>query len=379
MRAALVIILAAVAIPGAVPAQSDRPPLPNSTTPRWSADGTKIAFASNLDSRSSERSQYVVNADGTNLHARTPADGEFVEKGFGIGPVTSPDGQWRAWVANRRVFLAPTDGNSSPSINEPATGVAWRDHPGGSAYTLLVSDSACRTSPGLAVKLCDLRVFDNAPGWKLPLYGPTYDFETAEVSDFQVAPGNGSIAWTQRVGPPDASASEIFSNGSRVTPSPCAYVERRCLDGNDGGNRLSGSPRRDVIFGEGGSDTIRTIGGWDFVDAGPANDVVSSGAGNDTVFGGSGNDDLSTGAGRDFVNPGSSYDPCSRGRETTSFMQLTAIATGSIAAAAATSSGLMPASRKTGSMPTARSSTASGACSSEPRPQRARRRPLSRS
>ena len=56
------------------------------------------------------------------------------------------------------------------------------------------------------------------------------------------------------------------------------------LRGGDGRDLILGGPRRDVIRGEGGEDRIYGRGGDDSIDSGPGADRVVAGAGDDTVL-----------------------------------------------------------------------------------------------
>jgi TolB protein len=90
-----------------------------SRTPRWSPDGTRIAFARRDDSG---YRVYVMNADGTNLRAVTPADGpEFL-------PDWSPDG-------NRILYIS-----SQPPLYRPRMHIVNVD---GTGAQMLGGDAAC--------------------------------------------------------------------------------------------------------------------------------------------------------------------------------------------------------------------------------------------
>ncbi|MFN3722586.1 MAG: Hint domain-containing protein [Paracoccaceae bacterium] len=72
------------------------------------------------------------------------------------------------------------------------------------------------------------------------------------------------------------------------------------------GDRISNDA--DVIFGNGGSDTINAGGGDDNVFGGAGSDVLSAGDGNDALFGGDGNDQLDGGTGDDSLVGGGGID-----------------------------------------------------------------------
>ncbi|HEY0645065.1 MAG TPA: hypothetical protein VGD39_16680, partial [Nocardioides sp.] len=115
---------------------------------------------------------------------------------------------------------------------------------------------------------------------------------------------------------------------------PSAHAAVTCgglkatIVGNDKGNTINGTARRDVIVARGGNDTIRGLGG---------NDVICGGEGADTILGGDGDDRLhgeadllkidrfgrivkagdtvSGGAGNDTIDLGSDPRPASDGTE----------------------------------------------------------------
>lgn len=116
------------------------------------------------------------------------------------------------------------------------------------------------------------------------------------------------------------------SNGSDSvniwTSTVDAYTYGSSLDDTIDGNLTEDN----IIYSEGGSDSITTGSGADWVDSGEGNDFVNSGSGddyliagdgsdfietedgNDTIYGGSGNDIIDSGAGDDFVDGGQGTD-----------------------------------------------------------------------
>jgi V8-like Glu-specific endopeptidase len=69
--------------------------------------------------------------------------------------------------------------------------------------------------------------------------------------------------------------------------------------GTAAGERITGTPRRDVIFAHGGRDRIRAGGGNDVVCGGPGPDVINGGKGRrDKCSGGAGDDNLTRGCER---------------------------------------------------------------------------------
>lgn len=93
---------------------SDEPEL----EPAWSPDGTKIAFMSSQGMLLSNI--YIVNSDGTSLHALTKE-----VAGYNENPVWSPDGTmlafWSDRTGNHEIFIIKSDGTGLVNLtNHPA-------------------------------------------------------------------------------------------------------------------------------------------------------------------------------------------------------------------------------------------------------------------
>jgi PKD repeat protein len=73
--------------------------------------------------------------------------------------------------------------------------------------------------------------------------------------------------------------------------------------GSMAGERLSGTPHKDVIAGLGGNDEIRGLGGGDILCGGTGADRLLGGSGPDKLLGGSGADTLLGGQGHDIETP----------------------------------------------------------------------------
>jgi Ca2+-binding RTX toxin-like protein len=93
-------------------------------------------------------------------------------------------------------------------------------------------------------------------------------------------------------------------------PVPTAFCKgrRATIVGTRFGERLSGTPRRDVIVALGGADAINGGGGRDVICAGGGNDLVTAGGGPDTVSGDAGNDKVTGNAGNDRLLGGRGRD-----------------------------------------------------------------------
>ena len=186
MRSGLAAAIVGAAVCAAVAGAAT---FPSSNTPRWSSDGTKIAFESDLGG--SGTASYVVNADGSDLHPRTSADGDFGDHGFTTGPATSPSGSWTVQIVNGRARLA----DGEPRLNEPAESLAWRADGYGGFESLLFTKRLCWVAKQRNLRSCGIRLLEASPAnsWKAPVVG---FFQFHDVSDFQVAPAGSRLAWT---------------------------------------------------------------------------------------------------------------------------------------------------------------------------------------
>ena len=72
-------------------------------------------------------------------------------------------------------------------------------------------------------------------------------------------------------------------------------------DAVDDGSTASGNADSDIIYGNGGNDTINSGAGADTVFGGAGNDVINGGGGGDSLSGGSGNDSIIGGGGADVI------------------------------------------------------------------------------
>ncbi|MCO8274551.1 calcium-binding protein [Actinoplanes sp. TRM 88003] len=69
--------------------------------------------------------------------------------------------------------------------------------------------------------------------------------------------------------------------------------------GEDGNDRITGGPKRDILKADYGHDTVLGLGGNDDLDGSDGNDTMAGGDGDDKLFGWAGNDRLSGGNGND--------------------------------------------------------------------------------
>ena len=121
--------------------------------PKWSRDGTRIAFERTADAGSRSGVVYVVHPDGSGLVQVTPdALSEITGYAF------SPDGGRllisAAWKGVPSLFIAATDGSGvhQLDVGMPATNAAWRP-PNGSEISFMDSDNGDASSGNGAIHL----------------------------------------------------------------------------------------------------------------------------------------------------------------------------------------------------------------------------------
>ena len=83
------------------------------------------------------------------------------------------------------------------------------------------------------------------------------------------------------------------------------------IKGTSGNDVLTGTDRKDRIFGKAGDDVIDGAGGNDKIYGGAGNDVIDGGAGKDKIDGGAGDDVISGGDGADKLKGGTGNDTIS--------------------------------------------------------------------
>ena len=122
------------------------------------------------------------------------------------------------------------------------------------------------------------------------------------------------------------SPLSVAPSTAAAGPTPTCGGIKATLVGTAKGNRLTGTPGRDVILGGDGNDTIRGLGGNDIICGGDGADTIVGGPGDDRLFGQSDaywadaygrvrrvGDTLVPGAGDDRVDPGGDGRPVSAG------------------------------------------------------------------
>jgi Ca2+-binding RTX toxin-like protein len=119
-----------------------------------------------------------------------------------------------------------------------------------------------------------------------------------------------------------------------LAPVPSAHAAVTCgglkatIVGNDKGNTIDGTARRDVVVARGGNDTIRGLGGNDVICGGEGADTILGGDGDDRLYGEAdllkidrfgrivkAGDTISGGAGNDTIDLGHDPRPASEGTQ----------------------------------------------------------------
>jgi Ca2+-binding RTX toxin-like protein len=89
---------------------------------------------------------------------------------------------------------------------------------------------------------------------------------------------------------------------------PTFHPRKLVLHGDEGNDTITGSDRNDLIFGGDGNDLIVASTGVDEVRGGAGDDRIDGGYGNDRLFGDDGNDVLTGGPGADRIFGGAGDD-----------------------------------------------------------------------
>jgi len=213
--------------------------------PAWSPDGHTIAFADSSYGR--PWGLYLIDPDGTNRRFLTPG---------GAQPSWSPDGEWIVFARQ----------------NESSANISDLMIIGADGY----GERTLTSQPGA----------EENPAWSPD--GNWIAFE--QRASCGPTCGEGRDATDIAVIRPDGTDLHVL-RGSPLTELDPAW--------RPASPKRSGRPRRCVIRGTDGTDSIRGSSLGDLILAGRGRDRISAGAGNDVI---------DSGAGRDFVDGGRGFD-----------------------------------------------------------------------
>lgn len=316
--------------------------------PRWSPDGTKIAF------HNDPGQIWVMDADGSNARALAA----------GFRPSWSPDGSQIAFMNNGAqgsfdIFVMNSDGTeirrlTSSPLDEFSPD--WSPDGAQIAYTrgnfnAGQSDIWVMNSDGSVQRELVARVLSEAdPDWspdgRTILFNGVDNNNTWEIFSVDLDGRNftqltttsnlaGHPSWSPdgkkivfvaghaeawRLHTMDADGSNIRlltpSNGIRQVPSwqpRCTIKGTRADDrliGTDGADLICGLDGNDTIISGGGNDQVFAASGDDRIVGGMGADLLVAASGDDTLLGGAGIDRLSGGPGRDSFHGGAGGDYC---------------------------------------------------------------------
>jgi Tol biopolymer transport system component len=239
-----------------------------------SADGHRVAFASESDNLDPESDDVVgdvfvrdLEAKTTTLASRATGAAGAVGHEFSQGASISADG--------RRVAFSSND-DLDPDATPAAKDVFVRDLEAKS--TILVSRAS--GAAGVGGDAASLRPSISAAGRRVAFH-----------SDADNLDPNSNDAVT------DVFVRELLD-------PRCAAGRIATKVGTSGRDKLRGTPGRDVIAGLGGNDVIRGLAGNDVLCGGAGRDRVLGGQGRDKLLGQNGRDRLRGGPGRDRLRGG---------------------------------------------------------------------------
>jgi Tol biopolymer transport system component len=311
-----------------------RPESEGNSDPAWSPDGEWIAYARG------DSGLHVVHPDGSGDRRLTT--------GRDIGPVWAPDGKSISFTRLNKTFqravatvsvddavtrvLTPygryqlsdrsathllytiggdLGGRTHASIwvmsvegssrRRIATGYAPSFSPRGDQVAFLLGDRAGRSIGHWVVRTDGTglrRVFARGFPWGSGAHGsvryrPRWSPDGTRLAVTARTSCNGASVWLVAI---SSGSSRWLTNDCRVR-------------GTSGGDRLSGTPDRDIVFALGGDDVVDTNPGEQHLYSGrPDSDEVYAGAGHDRVRVRLGNDIVSGGPGDDRLEGDRGFD-----------------------------------------------------------------------
>jgi hypothetical protein len=278
--------------------------------PTWSPDGRWIAYERQGTLR-------VVSPDGADDRALAA----------GGRPAWAPDSRRLALPRGGSIFVVAVDGADERRV---AAGEQAIWSPDGTrlavlreqaTYVMRVDGSGeQRIGAGRPIQWslsgAEIALVDSIGVLRLVALSRGVTRRVAEdVSAAAVAPEWDRIASVIRVG----RRSEVYvaeasgAHQNRLTATQCSLYTARCVQGTDRGDRIVGTPGRDVVFPGAGDDTVRSAAGDDRIDTAHGRDAAYAGSGNDIIHTHGNDDVLVGGPGVDFLYPGNGEDRVAAG------------------------------------------------------------------
>jgi TolB protein len=269
--------------------------------PRFSPDGTRVAFGSSNVQPGWDFDVFVMNADGTGLIDLTPGAGRD------FAPDWSPDGARLVFSSDDGgdydLYVVGADGTGLAKVLDgPYDDSAPRWSPDGELIAFHVyvpflgqpEIYTVRPDGSQPKRLTSHLSWDCCAAWSPDGKRLLYTGERSGTADVFLMNRDGSSVRTVL----GADAWDVAADWTATkagSPGACT------ITGTNGKDTVTGTAKADVICGLGGNDTLK---GW------KGNDVIRGGAGNDTLVGGDGADRLEGGSGKDSANGGPGKDIC---------------------------------------------------------------------